>query len=114
MEMVAQSQNASSSSGSDEPQESNDPIVDLLQTKGHLKVKADAVLAERTIEVNQLLTMSIGSVLEFWKPCDAPAELMLGDDPVAAGEVVVSSDQHFCVRVTELAPPKKTYQKGSH
>lgn len=91
-----------------------DPMINLLQSKGQIKVKADVVLAERTIEVNQLLTMSIGSVLEFWKPCDDPAEMMIGDDSVAAGEVVVSSDQHFCMRVTTLAPPKKTYQKGTH
>lgn len=89
-----------------------DPLIELLQAKGQLKVKADVVLAERSMEVNQLLGMSIGSVIEFWKPCDDPAEMNLGNSPVASGEVVVSSDQHFCIRVTEIAPPKKTYQKG--
>jgi flagellar motor switch/type III secretory pathway protein FliN len=94
------------------PSEDSDPSVDLLLSKGHLKIKADAILAERSMEVSQLLALGIGSVIEFWKPCDDPAELSLGNSPVASGEVVVSQDQHFCLRIVELAPEKRTYQKG--
>lgn len=96
----------------DESSDEGNPVADLLMSKGKLKIKADVVLAERTMEVSQLLSLGIGSVIEFWKPCDDPAELILANSAVANGEVVVSQDQHFCIRVIELAPPKKTYQKG--
>jgi len=62
------------------PSPAQDPLIELLQAKGQLKVKADVVLAERSMEVNQLLGMSIGSVIEFWKPCDDPAEMNLGNN----------------------------------
>jgi len=99
------------------PTESSTPkdqMIDLIRTRGNLKIKTDIVLAERSMEVNQFLSISIGSVIEFWKPCDDPVEMAIGDTTFANGEVVVSQDQHFCLRVIELAPQKRTYQKGTH
>lgn len=110
----AEGSDADSDSGTtnETSSEDGDPIADLLMSKGKLKIKGDVVLAERSMEVSQLLSLGIGSVIEFWKPCDDPAELNLGNSALANGEVVVSQDQHFCLRIMELAPKKRTYQKG--
>ncbi|MBF0197336.1 MAG: FliM/FliN family flagellar motor switch protein, partial [Planctomycetes bacterium] len=80
----------------------------------HLNVGADVILAERQMDFEQLLTLNVGSVVEFWKPCDEPADLSLGNSVCANGEIVISSDQHFGLRVLELAPEKRVYQKGIH
>ena len=85
------------------------PNLDAIRD---LKVSTDVILAERLMDFTQLLKLNVGSVVEFWKPCDHPAELSLGNTSYAAGEIVISQDQYFGLRVLELAPSKKTYQKG--
>jgi flagellar motor switch/type III secretory pathway protein FliN len=86
--------------------------VSIEKIRG-LTVNADLILAERNMDVKQLLTLCVGSVIEFWKPCDSPAELCVQDIPVANGEVVLCQNQHFGVRVQVISPPKHIYQKGA-
>jgi len=88
------------------------PGVELDKLYG-LSVNAELILAERAMDLDNFLNLGVGSVIEFWKPCDHPAELMVQDSVVAAGEVVLTSQQHFGLRVMEVAPPKRTYQKGA-
>jgi flagellar motor switch/type III secretory pathway protein FliN len=88
------------------------PEVDLNKLHG-LTVNAELILAERSMDLESFLTLGVGSVIEFWKPCDHPAELMVQDSVMAAGEVVLTSQQHFGLRVFEVAPPKRVYQKGA-
>lgn len=84
-----------------------------LDAIGHLSVSADLILAERVMDVNNLLTLAVGSVIEFWKPCDHPADLCIQNTPIANGEVVLCQNQHFGLRVLNLAPPRQIYNKGS-
>lgn len=78
-----------------------------------LSVNAELILAERVMDLDNFLNLGVGSVIEFWKPCDHPAELMVQDAVMAAGEVVLTSQQHFGLRILEVAPPKRVYQKGA-
>jgi len=88
------------------------PEVDLNKLHG-LTVNAELILAERAMDLESFLKLGVGSVIEFWKPCDHPAELMVQDSVMAAGEVVLTSKQHFGLRVFEVAPAKRVYQKGA-
>ena len=98
--------------GSSESASAGDSDVDLDKLQG-LKVNAELILAERAMDLDGFLNLGVGSVIEFWKPCDHPAELMVQDSVVAAGEVVLTSQQHFGLRVIEVAPQKRVYQKGA-
>jgi flagellar motor switch/type III secretory pathway protein FliN len=87
--------------------------VDIQKLTG-VAVNADLILAERNMDLQQLLTLCVGSVLEFWKPCDAPADLCIQDAPVANGEVVLCANQHFGMRILNLAPPRVVFGKGAN
>lgn len=85
--------------------------IDLQQIKG-LKVAADVVLAERNMKLQEVLDLSKSSIIEFWKPCDHPAEMVINNTVLANGEVV-TMDQHFGIRIIEVAPKRLgTYQKN--
>lgn len=86
--------------------------TDLNRLAG-ISLGADLILAERNMDLENLLTLCVGSVLEFWKPCDAPAELCIQDATVASGEVVLCANQHFGLRVINLAPKRQSYDKGA-
>jgi flagellar motor switch/type III secretory pathway protein FliN len=86
--------------------------VDIEALAG-LTVSADLILAERTMDFKNLLNLAVGSVIEFWKPCDNPADLCIKNTPIANGEVVLCQNQHFGIRVLNLAPERKVYQKGA-
>ena len=86
--------------------------TDLNRLSG-ISLGADLILAERNMDLENLLTLCVGSVLEFWKPCDAPAELCIQDATVASGEVVLCANQHFGLRVINLAPKRQSYDKGA-
>ena len=92
---------------------SHESTAETIEKIRGLTVHADLILAERDMDVKQLLTLCVGSVIEFWKPCDAPAELCLQNIPVANGEVVLCQNQHFGLRVQTIAPPRNDYQKGA-
>ena len=87
--------------------------ADLSSLAG-LNVSADLILAERLMDFKSLLTLAVGSVIEFWKPCDHPADLCIQNTPIANGEIVLCQNQHFGIRVLNLAPKRKVYQKGAH
>lgn len=89
---------------------SGDRTIDKL---AGLSTNVDLVLAERSMELEQLLKLSVGHVVEFWKPCDHPAELYIQNTPVASGEVVLCQNQHFGIRVLNIAPKRKVYEKGA-
>lgn len=91
---------------------SSSSITAALDRMKGLKLNMNVILAERNMDLQQLTGLSVGSVVEFWKPCDDPAELMINDSVLANGEVVIS-DQNFGIRIQNLSPPKqKSFQKG--
>jgi flagellar motor switch protein FliN/FliY len=87
--------------------------ADLNSIAG-LTVSADLILAERIMDFKSFLGLTVGSVIEFWKPSDNPADLCIKNTPIANGEIVLCQNQHFGIRVLNLAPPRQVYQKGVH
>ncbi len=67
-------------------------------------VLAEVILADRIMKYSEVLNICVGSVLEFKKLCDAPVNLEICDTTFANGEVVATQDQHFALRVHEVAP----------
>jgi flagellar motor switch/type III secretory pathway protein FliN len=111
-------ENLTSGDANEAAQETRAPLApshasDLSSLAG-LNVSADLILAERLMDFKSLLTLAVGSVIEFWKPCDHPADLCIQNTPIANGEIVLCQNQHFGIRVLNLAPKRKVYQKGDH
>lgn len=74
------------------------PSLDLL-----LDVELEATIrfGGRLLPLRDILSMSVGSVVELDKRIDEPAELFVAGRLIAKGEVVVV-DGSFGLRVTEV------------
>ena len=91
---------------------SSDTACDIESIKG-VSVQTDVILAEIDMPLSELMKLSQNSIIEFWKPCDNPAELMIQDTVLANGEIV-TADQHFGIRLLEVGPKRMgTFQKGT-
>jgi len=70
-------------------------------------VELDATLrfGSRGMELQEVLSLGPGSVIELDRHVSEPVELVVGDRIVARGEVVVVSG-NFGLRITEVAAPQ--------
>ncbi len=80
------------------------PSLDLL-----LDVELEATIrfGGRELPLREILSMTVGSVVELDKRIDEPAELFVAGRLIAKGEVVVV-DGSFGLRVTEVVNAPET------
>jgi flagellar motor switch protein FliN/FliY len=80
------------------------PSLDLL-----LDVELEATIrfGGRHLALREILSMSVGSVVELDKRIDEPAELLVAGRLIAMGEVVVV-DGSFGLRVTQVVSAPET------
>jgi flagellar motor switch protein FliN/FliY len=80
------------------------PSLDLL-----LDVELEATIrfGGRHLALRDILSMSVGSVVELDKRIDEPAELLVAGRLIALGEVVVV-DGNFGLRVTHVIDAAET------
>ena len=74
--------------------------IDLLNDV-ELNVKIELGRAEMTVE--EILRMSEGAVVELDKLAGDPVDVLVNEQLVARGEVLVVND-NFCVRINEIVP----------
>ena len=74
--------------------------IDLLNDV-ELNVKIELGRAEMTVE--KILRMSEGAVVELDKLAGDPVDVLVNEQLVARGEVLVVND-NFCVRINEIVP----------
>jgi len=82
--------------------DSLDKILDI-------PVNATVQLGKTTLQIADLLKLSVGSVVELDKRAGEPVELYINDRLIALGEVVVI-DETFGLRVTSIVEPKQRIQ----
>jgi flagellar motor switch protein FliN/FliY len=66
-----------------------------------VRVPLQVTLAAQRKSVQEIIELGPGSIVKFDKTCDQPLELMLGDRPLAHGEVVKVGDK-FGLRIRGL------------
>ncbi|MEM6562520.1 MAG: FliM/FliN family flagellar motor switch protein, partial [Planctomycetota bacterium] len=59
-------------------------------------------LAERKLDVKEVLRLNIGTIIEFEKDSEANLELLVNNRTIGAGEAVKVSE-NFGLRVTKIA-----------
>jgi flagellar motor switch protein FliN/FliY len=74
------------------------PSLDLLLD---VEIEATIRFGGRHLPLREILSMSIGSVVELDERLDEPAELFVAGRLIAKGEVVVV-DECFGLRITEV------------
>ncbi|MDQ7778493.1 MAG: flagellar motor switch protein FliN [Planctomycetota bacterium] len=74
----------------------------IMDVNLHLKVE----LGRTKMFIRDVLKLGKGAVVELDKLAGDPLEVFVNDKLVAKGEVLILND-NFCVRITEIVPPKQ-------
>jgi flagellar motor switch protein FliN len=77
-----------------------------LEAVYDVPVRVQAVLGKSTMEVNQLLKLSPGSVIELDRRVGEAVDIFVNNRLVARGEVVIV-DEHLGVTMTEIVKQDK-------
>src|SRR3954471_17340512 len=67
----------------------------------HIRVPVQVTLASQRKSIQDIIELGPGSIIKFNKTCDEPLELVVGDRPIAQGEVVKVGDK-FGLKVSGL------------
>ncbi len=74
----------------------------------HIEVPLVVTLAAKRMQIDQVLKLVPGAMIQFDKPCEAPLTLEIGGQPVAEGEVVKIGDK-FGIRINTIKRPAERF-----
>lgn len=74
-----------------------------------LRVPVIVKLAERKISVQEVLRLSNGAIIEFYKSSDDPLELLINNKPIALG-MAVKVGENFGIRLTQVGEVRQIVQ----
>lgn len=72
----------------------------------NIQITVSAELGRATIPIQNLMELSVGSIMELNREIDGPVELVAQGVPLAEGEVVVVNG-FFAIRVTKVYENKR-------
>lgn len=75
----------------------------------HLEVPVIVKLAERKLNVSEVMRLGTGAIIEFVKSSDEPLELMINNKVIGVGEVV-KVGENFGLRLTQIGDMKQIIQ----
>jgi flagellar motor switch protein FliN/FliY len=87
--------------------QSNDVNLEMTLS---LPVRVSAELGKASLSVQEILRLTQGSLIELDNKAKAPLRLVIKDQVIALGDVVLK-DEKFAVRVTQIDPVKERIQK---
>ncbi|MBX3420316.1 MAG: FliM/FliN family flagellar motor switch protein [Pirellulaceae bacterium] len=65
-------------------------------------------LAKKSIQIDQLLKLVPGEMIQFEKPYDSPMSVEVVDQPIAEGDIVKAGEK-FGIRITQIVSPKERF-----
>ncbi|MGA2232234.1 MAG: FliM/FliN family flagellar motor switch protein [Tepidisphaeraceae bacterium] len=75
----------------------------------HLQVPVIVKLAERKLNVNEVMRLGTGAIIEFFKSSDEPLELMINNKVIGVGEAV-KVGENFGLRLTQIGDVRQIIQ----
>ncbi len=91
--------------------EMQNPPVGAVEVQRILKIQVPVIvkLAERRIPMQDVLKLSVGSIVEFFKNADEPLELMINNKAIAVG-VTVKVGENFGLKLTQVGDVRQIIQ----
>ena len=83
-----------------------------LQRILKMQVPVIVKLAERRLQLSEVMRLGAGAIIEFSKRSDEPLELLVNNKAIAAGETV-KVGENFGLRITQVGDLKSTIQSLS-
>jgi flagellar motor switch protein FliN len=82
------------------------PSVLELQRILRLQVPVIVKLADRKLNVNEVMRLGAGAIIEFFKRNDEPLELLINNKVIGLGEAV-KVGENFGLRITQIGDVKQ-------
>ena len=76
----------------------------------NIPLEVTVELGKAKMLLKDLLNLNKGAVIELEKEASEPLDVLVNDQPVAKGEVVVMEEK-FGIRITEIATPAERVEK---
>jgi flagellar motor switch protein FliN/FliY len=70
-----------------------------------LEVPVIVRLAERKLNMNEVMRLGVGAIIEFFKASDEPLELLINNKVIGVGEAV-KVGENFGLRITQIGDVK--------
>ncbi len=80
-----------------------DAVSGSIEMLNDVEMNVKIELGRAEMEVDQVLRLTTGSVIELDKHAGDPVDILVNEKLVARGEVLVIND-NFCVRINEIIP----------
>ena len=91
---------------STQPPPEKTPSGRELQRILRLEVPVIVKLAERRLQLSEVMRLGVGAIVEFSKSSDEPLELMINNKTIALGETV-KVGENFGLRITQIGDMKQ-------
>ena len=82
------------------------PSRDELRRILRLQVPVIVKLAERKLNVNEVMRLGTGAIIEFFKSNEEPLELLINNKVIGVGEAV-KVGENFGLRITQIGDVKQ-------
>lgn len=70
-----------------------------------LQVPVIVKLADRKLNMNEVMRLGVGAIIEFFKASDEPLELLINNKVIGVGEAV-KVGENFGLRITQIGDVK--------
>ena len=80
-----------------------------LQRILKLEVPVIVKLAERKLNLSEVMRLGVGAIIEFVKSNDEPLQLLINNKPIGVGEAV-KVGENFGLRITQVGDLKQIVQ----
>jgi flagellar motor switch protein FliN/FliY len=81
------------------------PSQGELQRILRLGVPVIVKLADRKLNMNEVMRLGVGAIIEFFKASDEPLELLINNKVIGVGEAV-KVGENFGLRITQIGDVK--------
>jgi flagellar motor switch protein FliN/FliY len=75
----------------------------------HLSVPIIVKLADRKLNVHEVMRLGTGAIIEFFKSSDEPLELLINNKVIGLGEAV-KVGENFGLRLTQIGDVKQVIE----
>jgi flagellar motor switch protein FliN/FliY len=75
----------------------------------HLSVPIIVKLADRKLNVHEVMRLGTGAIIEFFKSSDEPLELLINNKVIGLGEAV-KVGENFGLRLTQIGDVRQVIQ----
>ncbi len=97
--------------GTDGAVEPSEPLsTGELDRLLNIEIPIIAVMGEKIMTLNDVLNLTIGSIIQLDKPAKEHLDLMVNNQRIGKGQTVRTGD-NFGLQITELVPVRETIRK---